>query len=191
MYGDWNLGQHCLRWYLLPDGFHCWQLRWYDHVQWATSCIKSITNFQIPGTRKKGSPQRTWSECVKTDVNECGLAVVDPADRDACTAGVWHLAWCCQPHQMGHGQHLNLKWIWFMDGCMDRWMNEMLTIISEVLWHSSEGQFHRKSSSFLSRIWVWKITTLIIQPDLPGVNELTQYKRPFNLTVVFFNFQES
>ena len=22
------------------------------------------------------------------------------------------LAWCCQPHRMGHGQHLNLKWIW-------------------------------------------------------------------------------
>ena len=20
--------------------------------------------------------------------------------------------WCCQPHRMAHGQHLNLKWIW-------------------------------------------------------------------------------
>ena len=28
---------------------------------------------------------------------------------------VLDLAWCCQPHRMAHGQHLNLKWIW-MDG---------------------------------------------------------------------------
>ena len=28
---------------------------------------------------------------------------------------VFDIAWCCQPHWMGHGQHLNLKWIW-LDG---------------------------------------------------------------------------
>ena len=60
------------------------------HVQRATYCIKSITNFQIPSTRKKGRPQKTWSECVKIDVNESGLAGVDPLDRDAWRAGVQH-----------------------------------------------------------------------------------------------------
>ena len=92
----------------------CRRLRWYGHVQWATSCIKSITNFQIPSTRKKGSPWKTWFECVMSDVNKCGLAGIDPLDRDAWRA-VFNIAWCCQPHRMGHGQHLNLKWVW-MDG---------------------------------------------------------------------------
>ena len=31
---------------------------------------------------------------------------------------VFDIAWSCQPHRMGHGQHLNLKWIW-KDGWMD------------------------------------------------------------------------
>ena len=26
------------------------------------------------------------------------------------------IVWYCQRHRMGHGQHINLKWIW-MDGC--------------------------------------------------------------------------
>ena len=39
----------------------CQWLRWYGRVQRATSWIKSNTNFQIPGTRKKGRPQKTWS----------------------------------------------------------------------------------------------------------------------------------
>ena len=66
----------------------CQQLRWYGHGQQATSSTKSITNFQIFGTRKKGRPRKTWSGCVKTDVNECGLPGIDPLDRDAWRAGV-------------------------------------------------------------------------------------------------------
>ena len=65
-------------------------LSWHGHVQRATSCIKSITNFPLPSTRKKGRPWKTRSECVKTDVNMCGLAGVDPPDRDVWRAGVWH-----------------------------------------------------------------------------------------------------
>ena len=34
----------------------CRRLRWYGHIQRATSCIKSITTFLIPGSRKKGRP---------------------------------------------------------------------------------------------------------------------------------------
>ena len=33
------------------------RLRWYGHVQLDTSFIKSITNFQILSTRKKGCPK--------------------------------------------------------------------------------------------------------------------------------------
>ena len=31
--------------------------------------------------RKNERPRRTWSECMKTDVKECGLAGVDPLDQ--------------------------------------------------------------------------------------------------------------
>ena len=78
-----KLGIEDITWVL-----HCRRLRRYGHVQRATSCIKTITNFQIPGTRKKGRHWKTWSECVKADVNECGLAGVDPLDRDAWRASV-------------------------------------------------------------------------------------------------------
>ena len=57
---------------------------------------------------------KTWSECVKIDVNKCGLAGVDTLDK-VHGEPVFDIAWCCQPHRMGHGQHLNLRWIW-MDG---------------------------------------------------------------------------
>ena len=69
----------------------CRQFRCYGQVQRATSCIKSITNFPLPSTRKKGRPQKTWSECVKkSDVNMSVLAGIDPLDRDAWIAGVRH-----------------------------------------------------------------------------------------------------
>ena len=141
----------------------------------ATPSVKSITNFQIPSTRKKGRPQKTWSKCVKRDVNKCDLVGVDPwasyqirkiagctcagnagnvfphhrlqrkplvsdpgmhhgtcvthvpwcmsgsltrGGRENVREPIFDIAWCCQPHGMGHGQHLNLKWIW-----MNVWMN--------------------------------------------------------------------
>ena len=52
--------------------------------------LYQITNFQISSTRKKGRPRKTWSVCVKTDVNKCGLAGVDALDRDAWRACVQH-----------------------------------------------------------------------------------------------------
>ena len=69
---------------------YCQWLRWYGHVQWATSCIKHITNFQLPGTRKKGRPRKTWSECVKTDIGKCALASISPLNRDFWRTGAWH-----------------------------------------------------------------------------------------------------
>ena len=69
------------------------------------SCIKSITNFQFPSTRKQGRLRQTWSECVKTNVSKCGLAGIDPLYREP----LFNIACCCQPHRMGDGKHFNLK----------------------------------------------------------------------------------
>ena len=57
------------------------QLRWYGHVQRAISCIKSVTDLSLPGPRGKRRPWKTWSECVKTEIRECGLAGIDLQDR--------------------------------------------------------------------------------------------------------------
>ena len=65
---------------------HCRRLKWYGHEQRATLCIKSITNFPLTSTRKKGRLRKIWFECVKTDVDRCGLSGVDPLDRDAWRA---------------------------------------------------------------------------------------------------------
>ena len=51
---------------------------------------QNYPKLSIPDTRKKGRPWKTWSECVKTDVNECSLAGVDPLYRDAWRASVRH-----------------------------------------------------------------------------------------------------
>jgi len=44
------------------------RLRWYGHVQRATSCINSITRLGVPGTRNRGRPRKTWSACVRNDM---------------------------------------------------------------------------------------------------------------------------
>ena len=106
------------------------------------SCIKSITKFPPPSTRKKGRPPKTWSECVKTDVNKCGLAVIDPLDRDAGRAVVGHSLVLPGPLCMGHGLHLHLKWIW-MDGCHVTIENSFLhNIIYYPKCERSAFQFH-------------------------------------------------
>ena len=51
---------------VITSVLRCRRLRYYGHVQRATSCIKCITNFTIPSTRTKGRPRKTWSEFVKT-----------------------------------------------------------------------------------------------------------------------------
>ena len=49
------------------------RLRWYGHVQRATSCINSITRLGVPGTRNRGRPRKTWSACVRNDMTICNL----------------------------------------------------------------------------------------------------------------------
>ena len=101
----------------------CRRLGWYGHVQRVTSCNKTITNFQIIGTKKKGQPRKTWSVCVKTDVNECGPAGVDSL-TEMHEEPVVDIAWRCQPCRMGHRKHLNMKWI-------RRWNRVSLPVISK------------------------------------------------------------
>jgi len=43
------------------------RLRWYGHVQRATSCISSITRLGLPGTRDRGRPRKTWSARVRNE----------------------------------------------------------------------------------------------------------------------------
>ena len=69
---------------------HSLQPRWSGHVQRATmSCIKLVTGLVIPCTRRRGRLWKTWSECVKIDVSNCGLSGIGLQDRDALVAGVW------------------------------------------------------------------------------------------------------
>ena len=48
-------------------------LRWYGHVARASSWTNSITSIAIPGPRGHGRPRKSWSECVKVDVDVCNL----------------------------------------------------------------------------------------------------------------------
>ena len=89
---------------VLPIG----RLRWYGHVQCARSCIKSVTDLLLPGPRWEGRPRKTRSECVKTDISDFGLMGLTHK-TEMLGEPVFGVAWCYQPHCMGHGQHPNLK----------------------------------------------------------------------------------
>ena len=64
------------------------RLRWYGHVQRATSCINSITRLELPGTRDRGRPRKTWFACVKNDMTICNLDRVNPLDRNSWRTSV-------------------------------------------------------------------------------------------------------
>ena len=64
------------------------RLRWAGHVRRATSCIRDEADRQIPGSRGRGRPVKTWWDCVAKDLVECDLSGVDPLDRDAWRMGV-------------------------------------------------------------------------------------------------------
>ena len=63
-------------------------LRWYGHVVCASSWTNSITSNAIPGPRGSGRPRRSWSECVKADVDAGKLEGIDPQNREAWRSGV-------------------------------------------------------------------------------------------------------
>ena len=59
------------------------RLRWYGHFACASSWTNSITSIAILGPRGRGRPRKSWSECVKGDVNVCNLEGIDPQNREA------------------------------------------------------------------------------------------------------------
>ena len=67
------------------------RLRWYGHVQRATSCINSITRLGFPGTRDRGRPRKTWSACVRNYMAICnldGVIGVNRLDRNSWRTSV-------------------------------------------------------------------------------------------------------
>ena len=58
------------------------------HVAHASSWTNSITGIAIPGTGGRGRPRKSWSECVKADVDVCNLEGIDPQNREAWRSGV-------------------------------------------------------------------------------------------------------
>ena len=44
------------------------RLKWYGYVFRPSNCIKSITNTEVPCSRARGRPRKTWSDCVKADI---------------------------------------------------------------------------------------------------------------------------
>ena len=90
---------------------HTRRLRWYGHVQRATSCINSITRLGLPGTRDRGRPRKTWSACFWNDMTIYNLDGVNPLDRISWRTSVRR----CLPRSLGQPQHLkyqNRIWWW-------------------------------------------------------------------------------
>ena len=57
------------------------RLRWAGHVMRASTCIHNVTKIEVPGRKGRGRPKKTWAQCTKLDMRECGLTDVDPHDR--------------------------------------------------------------------------------------------------------------
>ena len=57
------------------------RLRWYGHVVRSSRTINSVRNYNPPGKRSRGRPAKTWSSCVKEDLQRNNLKDVDPLDR--------------------------------------------------------------------------------------------------------------
>ena len=64
------------------------RLRWFGHVQRASSGIKTVMDLEVQGTRGRGRPRKSWMDCIKADRVVCGLDGVDPQDRDSWRLGV-------------------------------------------------------------------------------------------------------
>ena len=63
------------------------RLRWYGHVSCASSWTNLITS-TIPGLRGRGRPMKSWSECVKADVDVCKVEGIDLQNREALRSDV-------------------------------------------------------------------------------------------------------
>ena len=50
--------------------------------------IKSVTNMEVPCSKARGRPRKTWSDCVKADMNACSIGGIDPQNRTALRSGI-------------------------------------------------------------------------------------------------------
>ena len=59
------------------------RLRWFGHVErkeahgWVSKC----RNLEVVGGVRKGRPRKTWMECAKEDMEECGFKKEDTQNR--------------------------------------------------------------------------------------------------------------
>ena len=59
------------------------RLRWFGHVKrkeaddWVSKC----SNLEVVGGARKGRCRKTWMECVKEDMKECGLKKEEAQNR--------------------------------------------------------------------------------------------------------------
>ena len=83
-------------------------LRWYGHVQHATSCIKSVTDLPIPNTIGWERPKRHGMNAQRLMSVHVFVAWL-PLTHITEMLGEpeFDIAWCCQPHRMGHSQNSN------------------------------------------------------------------------------------
>src|SRR5207247_1589559 len=63
------------------------RLRWFGHVERkeADDCVSTCRNLEMEGgVRGKGRGRKTWMECVKKDMKDCGLK-----KEDAQNSSLW------------------------------------------------------------------------------------------------------
>ena len=65
------------------------RLRWHGHVTRSSGGIGSVMGVSAPGSKGRGRPRKTWEECVKREIQECGLTDVEPLERNLWRAGVY------------------------------------------------------------------------------------------------------
>ena len=60
------------------------RLRWFGHVKRreGRGVLGEVMNLQVPGTRPRGRPKKTWTKNIEEDLNEMGLVEDDAMDRD-------------------------------------------------------------------------------------------------------------
>ena len=57
------------------------RLRWFGHVMRSNGEINRVRSRPVPGRKGPGRPKKTWEECVKQDLKECGLSEAGTQDR--------------------------------------------------------------------------------------------------------------
>ena len=87
------------------------RLRWFGHVTTGRNVNKHHRGPRCWRPRNVGRPKKSWSECIKNDINQCDLLDVDPLNRLAWRAGV-NEAWCCPPWILGKWLHPKYQTGW-------------------------------------------------------------------------------